>query len=178
MPAFRGTYFYADLCAGFVRTFRMVGGVLTDPRDVTLQLRPDGTPFVNVTSFGVDGIGEQYLTEYVGTVWKFAPRVQDLEVSARGAADMLHLAKSGDWTWEDLFHTADVPVAQYRVYRATAGAQYACVLRTATPKWPAGGDPAVPPAGRLWTYVVTAVDASGRETKPGTAGAFNSSTCP
>ena len=178
MPAFRGAYFYGDVCAGFVHTFRMVGGVVTDPQDLTLQLRPDGSQFINVTSFGVDGLGEPYLTEYFGTVWKFAPQFADLEVSGRGAADMLRLSKTGDWTWEDLFRATDVAVAQYRVYRSTQGAQYSCAFRTATPTWPAGGDLASPQPGRLWTYVVTAVNASGLETKRGTPGLFNPSTCP
>lgn len=178
MPAFRGTYFYADVCAGFVRTFRMVDGAATDPQDVTLQLRPDGSQFVNVTSFGVDGLGEHYLTEYFGTVWKFAPRLADLEVSGRGAAEMLRLAKTGDWTWEDLFRATDVPVAQYRVYRGSVGGQYSCVFKAATPKWPAGGDPAVPLPSGLWTYVVSASSTSGLETKRGTSGFFNPSTCP
>jgi glucose/arabinose dehydrogenase len=178
MPAFRGRYFFADVCAGFVRTFRMVGGAVAAPQDLTRQLRPDGSHFVNVTSFGVDGLGEQYLTEYFGTVWKLAPRIPDLEVSARGAADMLRLAKTGDWTWEDLFHATDVPVMLYRVYRGTPNGLFSCVFHATTPRWPSGGDAAVPAPGQLFAYVVTAIDPSGQETKPGATGTFDASTCP
>lgn len=177
-PAFRGRYFYSDLCEGAVRTLRMVGGVATEQEDITLQLRPDGSHFVNPTSFGVDALGEQYLVAYFGEFWKLAPPFPQLEVSARGSADMLRLAKTGDWTWEDLFHATDVAVTRYRVYRGSVGGQYSCVFNPTTPKWPAGGDPANPVPGQLFAYVVTAVDATGQETKPGTAGSFNPATCP
>lgn len=178
LPSLRGTYFYGDLCAGFVRTFRITGGLVADPEDLTLELRPDGSTFVNLTSFGVDGLGEQYVAEYFGTVWKMAPAFPDLEVSRGGAADALRLSKTGDWTWEDLFRTTDVPVTQYRVYRATAGSSYSCVFRGTTPKWPAGGDPAFPSSGQLYKYLVTATNTAGQETKPGGTGTFNPSTCP
>jgi hypothetical protein len=81
-------------------------------------------------------------------------------------------------TWEDLFHATDVPVAQYRVYRGTPSGVFSCVFRATTPKWPAGGDPAVPSPGQRFAYVVTAIDASGQETKPGATGTFDASTCP
>jgi hypothetical protein len=174
MPA----YFYSDFCAGFVRTLRMVDGAATNPQDFTLQVRPDGSHFVNVSSLGVDGLGEIYLTEYFGTVWKFGPQFPDLEVSARGAAEMLRLSKTGDWTWEDLFRSTDIPVGLYRVYRGFLGGPYSCAYHSTSPKWPAGGDPVNPAAGRLLTYVVTAVDGSGQETKTGTAGSFTTATCP
>ena len=178
MPNIRGRYFHSDLCDGAVRTFRMVGGVATEQQDITLQLLPDGSHFVNPVSFGIDGIGEQYLLAYFGEVWKLAPPFHQLEVSARGAADMLRLAKTGDWTWEDLFHSTDVAVTRYRVYRGGVGGQYSCVFNATTPKWPAGGDPANPAPGQLFTYVVTAVDGTGQEAKPGTIGTFGAAGCP
>lgn len=176
MPAIRGRYFYSDLCAGFVQTFRLVGGAATDQQDITTQVH--GGPFSSVTSYGVDALGEQYIAEFGGNVWKLAPPFADLEVAGRGAADMLKLDKTGDWTWEDLFVSTDVPVTTYRVYRGTPGGLYACVFHATTPSWPAGGDVAIPLPGQLFSYVVTAVDATGQETKTGTAGLFNPATCP
>lgn len=181
MPNFRGTYFYADLCAGWVRTFRVVGGVVTDPQDITNQLRSGGATFISPTSFGVDGLGELYLMEFGGRVWKIGPPFQELEVSAPDAADSLRLAKAADWTWEDLFFATDIPIASYRVYRGSPGGAYSCIFNTTSPKWPAGGDPVAPVSGQLFSYVVTAVavvDFVAVETKPGTVGTFNPATCP
>ena len=56
VPALRGTYFYSDYCAGFVRSFRLSGGVATEQSD-WMTLRPGG----NVTSFGEDNAGELYI---------------------------------------------------------------------------------------------------------------------
>jgi hypothetical protein len=90
----------------------------------------------------------------------------------------LILSKTGAWTWEDLFQSTDVAVSFYRVYRGAVGGAYSCAFKAATPSWPAGGDVAVPPIGQFYAYVVTAVNASGQETKPGTVGTFNPATCP
>jgi len=156
----------------------MTAGVASDPKDVTQQLLPTGARFNSLTSFGVDGRGEQYVVQS-GRVWKIVPPYADLEVSGRGAANALRLDKPGDWTWEDIFLTIDVPVTSYRVYRGTIGGAYACVFRGTTPRWTAGGDPAIPDTGQLFAYVVTAVtDVYGLETSTGTAGIFDRSTCP
>lgn len=56
VPALRGTYFYADFCAGFVRSFRPVNGQVTEHADWPV-LRPGG----NITSFGEDAAGELYI---------------------------------------------------------------------------------------------------------------------
>jgi hypothetical protein len=63
IPALRGTYFYADFCAGWVRSFRLQAGVATEQTD-WVALRPGG----NVTSFGEDARGELYVLSSAGTV--------------------------------------------------------------------------------------------------------------
>jgi hypothetical protein len=177
MENYRGTYFYGDFCAAFVRTFVMSGGVATSQTDVTNEVN---TGFGDVSSFGVDGEGEMYVVELggIGTVHKIMPPFVDLEVSARGAANQLLLSKTGDWIWEDLFQTSDVPVSFYRVYRGSVNGAYNCVFKTTTARWPSGGDPITPAPGQLFTYVVTAVNSSRVETDYGTTGSFNASTCP
>jgi hypothetical protein len=177
MPNYRGTYFYGDYCAQFVKTFRISGGVATDQQDVTAQVNPAGF-LSGLASFGVDGQGELYGVGIAGFVLKFVPPFADLEVSGRGTVDVLRLDKTGTWTWEDLYLATDIPVAAYRVYRGSLGGVYSCIFKTATPKWPSGGDPTGPVAGQLFAYVVTAVDVDGKETKPGTTGTFNPATCP
>ncbi len=58
MPALRGHYLYADLCAGLVRSFRHEDGRVVDERDWTDQVGRLG----GITSFGVDARGELYAT--------------------------------------------------------------------------------------------------------------------
>jgi glucose/arabinose dehydrogenase len=69
IPALQGTYFYADYCLGWVRSFRMSGGVVTEETDWP-ALRPGG----QVTSFGEDAAGELYLLTEQGGVYKIIPQ--------------------------------------------------------------------------------------------------------
>ena len=55
-PALAGQYFYADLCAGWVRSFSYAGGTVTGQTSWNLDLSP-GSPL----SFGEDARGELYL---------------------------------------------------------------------------------------------------------------------
>ena len=55
-PALAGQYFYADLCAGWVRSFSYAGGAVTGQTSWNLDVSP-GTPL----SFGEDARGELYL---------------------------------------------------------------------------------------------------------------------
>ncbi|HEY8370908.1 MAG TPA: PQQ-dependent sugar dehydrogenase, partial [Thermodesulfobacteriota bacterium] len=68
IPDLQGTYFYADYCAGWVRSFRYVGGRAADPR-VWPTLAPGG----NVPSFGEDAQGELYVLSSNGTVYRIVP---------------------------------------------------------------------------------------------------------
>jgi glucose/arabinose dehydrogenase len=65
IPALQGTYFYGDFCSGFVRSFRLAGGVATEPFD-WMTLRPGG----NVTSFGEDAAGELYIMTSGGGLFR------------------------------------------------------------------------------------------------------------
>jgi glucose/arabinose dehydrogenase len=63
IASLRGTYFYADYCAGWVRSFRLENGAVTDAKDWT-ELAPGG----RITSFGEDARGELYLMTDGGRV--------------------------------------------------------------------------------------------------------------
>ncbi|WP_238590432.1 PQQ-dependent sugar dehydrogenase [Nitrospira moscoviensis] len=69
IPALDGTYFYADFCAGFVRSFRFQNGQVLDQFDWP-TLRPPGR---FVTSFGEDAQGELYILTQGGGLWRIAP---------------------------------------------------------------------------------------------------------
>ncbi|HEX6433991.1 MAG TPA: PQQ-dependent sugar dehydrogenase [Gemmatimonadales bacterium] len=69
IPGLQGTYFYSDFCGGWVRSFRMEGGVrVGDTEWASL----DTGEFV--TSFGEDAAGELYLLTEEGTVSKIVQR--------------------------------------------------------------------------------------------------------
>lgn len=65
----RGTYFYADFCAGFVRSFRYQNGQPIEQTEWSLLSPPGGS----VTSFGEDAEGELYVMTQGGGLFKFIP---------------------------------------------------------------------------------------------------------
>jgi hypothetical protein len=76
MPDLRGTYFYADYVKGFIRTFVLADGKVTEPRDVTTALAPPSPRAIrHVSSFGEDARGELYLVEHrSGEIYRLIPR--------------------------------------------------------------------------------------------------------
>ena len=69
MPALQGTYFYADFCAGFVRSFLYQNGQPTEQTEWPLLSPPGGS----VTSYGEDAAGELYVMTQGGGLFKFIP---------------------------------------------------------------------------------------------------------
>ena len=69
MPDLAGTYFFADVCASFVKSLKVVNGVATNEQDVTAQFGGAQA----IVSFGEDGCGETYVVEFGGTVSKMVP---------------------------------------------------------------------------------------------------------
>lgn len=163
MPGFSGAYFYGDYCAGFVKSFRMAGGLVTDPRDWTDAVAPGGALVNSLTSFGQDAQGEIYITDRDGTVLRIVPPFADLEVSGTGAASPFRLDADA-WRWEDLEASTMHPVDHYRVYRGLPGGVFSCIFTTPDPQW-AGGDPAMPSTGTVLAYVITAVNPGGAESQ-------------
>ena len=67
VPAIQGTYFYADFCAGFVRSFRFNSGSALEQTEWPLLAAS------SITSFGQDGVGELYILTHSGTVSRIVP---------------------------------------------------------------------------------------------------------
>ena len=65
----QGTYFYADFCAGFVKSFRYQNGQPVEQTEWPLLSPPGGF----VTSFGEDAEGELYVMTQGGGLFKFVP---------------------------------------------------------------------------------------------------------
>jgi hypothetical protein len=105
--------------------------------------------------------------------------LSNLEVSGRRATLFLlgTPANPGTWSWEDLQATSSHPIAEYRVYRSESpgDGSFDCVFRTPGTTWP-GGDLVVPPAGRVYSYLVTARNAAGVQTSPGAGSSGQSRT--
>ncbi len=57
IPELSGTYFYSDVCGGFLRSFRWDGSLALDLQDWT----PQADPLVQLLSFGVDTQEEMYV---------------------------------------------------------------------------------------------------------------------
>jgi glucose/arabinose dehydrogenase len=68
IPALRGTYFYADYCSGFVRSFRLANGMVTESADWPLL-----DPNENITSFGQDAAGELYIVTQQNGLYRIVP---------------------------------------------------------------------------------------------------------
>ena len=167
MSALRGTYFYGDYCAALIKSFRMSGGAVTGHQDRTAELSPGGGLAINqITSFGEDGRGEIYVVDRGGEVFKVVPILPNLQVSGSGAPPF-NLGPP-DWIWENLQAATGHPITQYRVYRSQGNGSgtFDCVFQNGLNQW-TGGDPAVPPPGELFSYLVTALNASGQQTGPG-----------
>lgn len=69
IPELDGTYFYADYCGNWVRSFVPAGGVPTQQQDWTQLFGLGG----GVVAFGEDNEGEVYLVDIGGSVSKIVP---------------------------------------------------------------------------------------------------------
>jgi glucose/arabinose dehydrogenase len=69
LPVLQGRYLYSDYCTGWVRSFTLVGGQATDPRDW-----PDLAVGAGVSSFGEDWPGNLYLMTLAGRLYRIVPQ--------------------------------------------------------------------------------------------------------
>jgi glucose/arabinose dehydrogenase len=175
MAALDGTYFYADLCDDFVRTFRTdaacsdVGSI-----DRGADLEPGGAITIeSIVSFGEDNRGELYLVDQAdGEIFKILPEIAILEVSGPGAPQLV-VDAGGSFGWE-LLEEDTAFVHLHKVYRADGDptGPFACVHIGTASSW-VGGDPETPGPDQVFYYLITAQTAAGGES---TAGARSDGT--
>jgi glucose/arabinose dehydrogenase len=67
IPDLQGTYFYADYCRGWVRSFRYTNGAATEQQEWGFG------NLGNILSFGEDAAGELYILSANGTVYQIVP---------------------------------------------------------------------------------------------------------
>jgi glucose/arabinose dehydrogenase len=73
MPGYQGTYFFGDYCTDFVRSVRFVAGAATEVRDWTADLGR-GAGIGHLSAFGVDALGELYIVDLDGAVYRIEPK--------------------------------------------------------------------------------------------------------
>lgn len=74
VPGLAGTYFFADYCSNQIWSFKYSGGAVTQFTNRTAQLAPGGGLSIsNITSFGEDGLGEIYICDQGGELFKIVP---------------------------------------------------------------------------------------------------------
>lgn len=66
LPQLTGTYFYADYCSAWIRSFRYSNGQIADHWDWSSKLAAQGP----IASFGEDARGELYVVAHNGRVWR------------------------------------------------------------------------------------------------------------
>ena len=70
LPDLAGTYFYADYCSDFVRSFKLASGRATEEWSWPGLEPPGGS----ISSFGEDAAGELYICSLSGSVHKIVPK--------------------------------------------------------------------------------------------------------
>jgi glucose/arabinose dehydrogenase len=68
IPAIDGLYFYSDYCTGWLKSFKYVDG------RVTQQAQWAVGKMGNVASFGLDGLGELYVVDHGGRIFRIVSR--------------------------------------------------------------------------------------------------------
>lgn len=71
MPELVGHYFYADWCAGWIRSFRFADGQVTDEQDWAADIADVGT--ITISAIGTDKDGELLVVDSNGQLFKVVP---------------------------------------------------------------------------------------------------------
>jgi glucose/arabinose dehydrogenase len=70
-PEHQGRYFYSDYCLGWIRSFKYVGGALTESIDWAATQPAD-----RIASFGEDGFGELFAVSLRGRIYRIGPETR------------------------------------------------------------------------------------------------------
>ncbi|MEE2665033.1 MAG: PQQ-dependent sugar dehydrogenase [Myxococcota bacterium] len=74
IPDLQGSYFLADFCSSQIWSLKMDGGSATQVTDRTAELAPGGGLSIgSITSFGLDAVGELYIVDRAGEVFRVVP---------------------------------------------------------------------------------------------------------
>ena len=73
IPDLAGTYFFADYCSGRIWSFEISGGAAVNFTNRTTELAPAVGAINQITSFGTDALGEIYILDQGGEIYKIVP---------------------------------------------------------------------------------------------------------
>ena len=77
IPDLVGTYLFGDYCSGRIWSFEIQGGVAVNFVNRTQELAPTVGTINQITSFGQDALGEIYIIDQGGEIWKIVPDTID-----------------------------------------------------------------------------------------------------
>lgn len=94
IPDLDGTYFYADYCTGEIWSIRYNGVSVTDFEARTAELDPPGVITIgSISSFGEDAMGELYIVDLGGEVFKIVPaNIASLDCNGNFIVDSIEFA--------------------------------------------------------------------------------------
>ena len=104
MCSFQGLYFFADFCSARVWTVEWNGTSVQNLTERTAQLASGGGPAINlITSFGEDALGELYICDALGDVFRIEPGTI-VDCNQNGTHDDCDLLKgtSHDWNGDGI----------------------------------------------------------------------------
>jgi glucose/arabinose dehydrogenase len=91
MPDMQGIYFFADYCSNQIWSLRYnrVTNTISEFTNRTTELDPPGASTItSITAFGHDALGEIYIVEQGGEIWRIAPTsVQGTDCNANNRSD-------------------------------------------------------------------------------------------
>ncbi len=74
IPSMQGRYFFGDFCSGQIHSIQITGGAATDLQEHTGELDPPGSASLSlIVSFGEDALGEMYICDLGGSVYRIDP---------------------------------------------------------------------------------------------------------
>jgi glucose/arabinose dehydrogenase len=71
MPCLDGTYFFGDFITQRIWSFRNDGGTAIEFQERTQELDPDGALLESIVAIGEDGMGELYIVNIEGSIFRF-----------------------------------------------------------------------------------------------------------
>jgi hypothetical protein len=74
LPELQGTYIFGDYCTGRIWSFKQKNNEPIEFRNLrtTLKKTREDLPLF-ISSFGEDNLGELYVVDYLGAIYKFVP---------------------------------------------------------------------------------------------------------
>ena len=90
MPDMQGIYFYVDYVSNNSWSFKMVNGTVTEfmTRNSELQTALGGQTVNQIAAFGEDALGELYMADHGGQIYKIVPQTGEITCVPPNPADL------------------------------------------------------------------------------------------